>query len=344
MKTKLKKYFAGTAVAVAVATLSTTAMAADYTLRFAHFWPAVSPIHKEVFQGWADKIEADSNGRIKVQIYPGGTLSRPPAQYDAVVNRIADVTATVQGYTANRFPLTQIVELPGIVKTAEQGSCVIQRLYEEGLTASEYKETHPIFQFTHGQGHIHTTKVQINKPSDLEGLRIRRPTQVVATLLEELGAAPVAMPAPESYQSMQRGVIDGVSLPWEGVHSFRINELANYHTEIGLYSLAFIVTMNKQVYNGMPADLKAVIDKNSGLLMAKEAGRSFDMVDGLGRADAVKAKHNITTLQNATENEAWKPVLASTIEKYLQSLEANGLPARQVYERAVELSAECQES
>lgn len=341
MKTKLMKSIAAVTATMA---MSSAVQAADYTLRFAHFWPGVSPIHKEVFQGWADKIEAQSDGRIEVELYPGGTLSKPPAQYDAVTNRIADVTATVQGYTANRFPLSQIVELPGIVKTAEQGSCVIQGLYDEGLTTEEYDETNPVFLFTHGQGHIHTTDKEIREPSDLEGLRIRRPTQVVASLLEELGAAPVGMPAPESYQSMQRGVIDGVALPWEGVHSFRINELANHHTEIGLYSLAFVVTMNKQVYESMPADLQEVIDNNSGMEMAKAAGKVFDNVDALGRSDAVEAEHNIITLQNATENEAWKPVLNATIENYLQGLEDKGLPARDVYKRAVELSEQCSQS
>jgi len=341
MKTKLIKSVAAITVAMA---LSSAVQAAEYTLRFAHFWPTVTPIHKDVFKSWADGIESESEGRIEVEIYPGGTLSKPPAQYDAVINRIADVTATVQGYTANRFPLTQLVELPGIVKTAEQGSCIIQSLYDEGLIDHEYEQTHPVFLFTHGQGHLHTSETPIRKPSDLEGLRIRRPTQVVASLLEELGAAPVGMPAPQSYQSMQRGVIDGVALPWEGVFSFRINELANHHTEIGLYSLSFVVTMNKQIYNSMPKDLQQVIDNNSGMKFAKRAGQMFDKVDALGRADAVEAGHEVITLENVTENEAWKPVLESAIENYLQGLEDQGLPAREVYERTVELSAQCQQS
>lgn len=341
MKTRLMNSVAAITASMA---LSTVAQAADYTLRFSHFWPSVSPIHKEVFQDWANQIEADSNGRIEVQLYPGATLSDPPAQYDAVINRIADVTATVQGYTANRFPLTQIVELPGIVKSAEQGSCVIQSLYDEGLIKQEYEATHPVFLFTHGQGHLHTSETPIRKPSDLEGLRIRRPTQVVASLLESLGAAPIGMPAPESYQTMQRGVIDGVALPWEGVHSFRINELANYHTEIGLYSLAFVVTMNKDVYNSMPEDLQKVIDENSGMALATAAGEMFDKVDAMGRKDAVEAGHEIITLDTQAEKAPWQPVLNATVESYLQDLEDDGLPARKVYQRAVELSDQCQQS
>ncbi len=338
MKTILKKSVAAFATALI---FTSTASAAEVTLRFSHFWPAVSPIHAKVFKSWADAVETDSNGRIEVEIYPSATLSKPPAQYDAVINRIADMTATVQGYTASRFPLTQIVELPGIVQTAEQGSCVIQSLYDEGLISGEYQQTHPLFLFTHGQGHLHIKGKTVREPADLAGLRIRRPTLAVGSLLERLRAAPVGMPAPNSYQSMQRGVIDGVALPWEGVQSFRINELADSHTEIGLYSLAFLVTMNKSVYESLPDDLKQIIDKHSGISLSRAAGQAFDQVDKLGRDQAVQQGHTIITIEGGAKNPAWKPVLDANTEAYLQELEDKGLPARKVYQRATELSGQC---
>lgn len=318
------------------------AQAADATLRFAHFWPAVAGAHKDLFQTWADAIDKESAGRLKVEIYPAQTLAKAPAQYDAVKSRIADVTATVQGYTANRFPLTQVVELPGLVKSAKQGSCMIQTLYDEGLIAAEYGDTRPLFLFTHGPGHLHTTSKPILKPEDLAGLRIRRPTAVVANLLEAVNAQPVGMPAPESYQSMQRGVIDGVSLPWEGQLAFRLNELTKQHTEVGgLYTLSFVVTMNKDVYDGLPADLKKVIDDNSGMAWADKAGAVFDDLDDKGRTAAVAAGHTIHQIEGGPENPDWKPVLEQATETYLKDLEGQGLPARKVYARAVELSKTC---
>jgi TRAP-type transport system periplasmic protein len=316
--------------------------AADVTLRFAHFWPAVAGAHKELFQVWADKLKEDSAGKIEVQIYPSATLAKPPAQYEAVKNRIADVTATVQGYTANRFPLTQIVELPGLVSTAKQGSCMIQSLYDEGLISDEYKDTKPIMFFTHGPGHIHTSDKQVKTPEDLKGLRIRRPTAVVAKMLEELEAKPVGMPAPQSYQSMQRGVIDGVALPYEGMVAFRLNELAKNHTEVGgLYTLSFVITMNKDVYEGLPADLKTVIDQNSGKAWSETAAKVFDKMDAIGREAAVKEGHNIYTVEGGSNNPAWKPVLDKATESYLAELEEKGLPGRKVYARALELSSSC---
>lgn len=322
--------------------LSSPVQAADFTLRFAHFFPAVSSAHTQVFQVWADKVEQESAGRIAVEIYPSSTLAKPPAQYDAVANGIADITATVQGYTANRFPLTQVVELPGISKNAKQGSCIVQKLYDEKLISGEYKKTRPLFLFTHGQGHIHTTEKTIKQPADLAGLRIRRPSAVVATLLEGLGAQPVGMPAPQAYQSVQRGVIDGVSLPWEGQLVFRINELTKKHTEVGgLYSLAFVVTMNNRVYNAMPADLQKVIDNNSGMQWSLKAAAMFDDLDVKGRAQAVANGHEITTIEGGINNPLWKPVLAKATQRYLTSLEKKGLPARKVYERAQQLATTC---
>ncbi|MGF1699566.1 TRAP transporter substrate-binding protein [Photobacterium makurazakiensis] len=339
MKSILKK---SATAALTTLLLSSNALAADVTLRFGHFWPAVSDIHKEIYQAWADEIEADSNGRIRVELYPASMLAKPPAQYDAVKHRILDVTATVQGYSANRFPLTQVVELPGVVQNATQGSCVIQKLYDENAFGNEYKDSKPLFMFTHGPGVLHVKGKTIEEPSDLEGLRIRRPTAVVGSLLEELGALPVGMPAPQSYQSLQRGVIDGVALPWEGAKGFKLNELADNHTEVGgLYSLAFLVTMNTSVYNKLDDELKAVIDKNSGEKWSNIAATVFDRLDREGLADAKAANHNIYKV-NASSNQAtWQPIFEQVTENYLSELESKGLPGRSVYKRAMELSSTC---
>jgi TRAP-type C4-dicarboxylate transport system substrate-binding protein len=328
------------AVCLSASAICSPVMAADYTLKFAHFWPANSGVHKG-FEAWAESVETASEGRIEVEFYPSQTLTKAPKSYDAVKSRIADVTATVQGYTANRFPLTQVVELPGIAKTAKQGSCVVQSLYDEGLISDEYSDTHVLFLFTHGPGEIHTKDKAITKPGDLAGLKIRRPTTVVANILEEVGAQPVGMPAPNTYPSLQRGVIDGVAIPWEAMKIFRLNELANHHTELGLYTLSFMVTMNKEIYASMPDDLKKVLDDNSGKAWSEKQAAVFDQLDKLGHEDALKAGHTITKLEGGVENPDWKPVLDAATERYLSELEAQGKPAKAVYERAQTLSNDC---
>lgn len=321
--------------------LAATAQAAEYTLRFGHFWPAQAALAAEAFQQWADSLEKASGGRIAVQFYPSETLVKAPTAYEGVKNRIADVTATVHGYTANRFPLTQVVELPGVVRSATQGSCVIQSLYDEGLIDQEYDDTHLLYMFTSGPGFIHTKKAVVRVPADLAGLRIRRPSTVVAGILQQAGAQPVGMPAPEIYQSIQRGVVDGATLPWEGVKSFRLEDQLQVHTEVPLHALAFLVTMNKSVYERMPQDLRAVIDAHSGMTWAQRAGRVFDADDIKARQAAVEQGDRIVTVEGGVDNPQWTDLLARGTEAYLSDLRKRGLDGRAVYQRALQLSSSC---
>jgi len=325
---------------LAAGTMASSVYAADFNLKFAHFWPSSSGVHAG-FEAWAESLEEASAGRINVEFYPAQTLAKAPKSYDAVKNRIADITATVQGYSANRFPMTQVVELPGLASSAAQGSCVIQSLYDESLISGEYDDTHVLFLFTHGPGDIHTKDKAVKTPADLAGMKIRRPTTVVAEMLEGLGAQPVGMPAPNTYPSLQRGVIDGVAMPWEAMKSFRLNEQATYHTELGLYTLSFVVTMNKDIYNSMPDDLKAIVDAHSGKEWSAKQAVVFDDLDTLGREEAVNEGHHIITLEGGVNNPDWKPVLDTATNKYLDALEAEGKPARNVYDRAMELSKTC---
>ncbi|SEG67734.1 TRAP transporter substrate-binding protein [Marinobacterium lutimaris] len=327
------------AMGSALAAFSMSTLAADVTLRFAHPWPANSAIHQG-FAEWGKMINEDSQGRIDIELYPSQTLVKAGASYDAVVNNIADMTATVQGYTANRFPLSQIVELPGMVNSGSQGSCLLQKLYDEGQVSSEYDDSHVLFVYTNGPGQLHSRDKEMLYPDDLKGMRIRRPTVAVGTLLENLGAQPVGMPAPEIYQSLQRDVIDGVAISWDGTKVFRLNELVNYHTQVNLYSLAFVVTMNKNVYAKLPDDLKAVLDKYSGAKWSQYMTAIFDNLDKESMKEAVEMGDKLIPLTDDAR-KAWEPVLGEITEQYINDLEAKGIPARKVYERAVELKEVC---
>ena len=338
MKTKLTQCV----LAAAIAGLSMSAAQASTTLRMAHFWPGASGVNEDILQVWADTIAEESGGDLAIQMFPSGTLAKPDSIYEAAANGIADIGATAQGYTAGRFPLSQIVELPGVASSATQGACVLQTLYDDGHLDSEYEDTRPLFMFTTGPGGIHTIGTDVQTPADLEGLRIRRPTAVAGQMLENMGASPVGMPAPDIYTAMQRGVIDGLSFPWEGLKGFRINELVNYHTEVPFYTLVFVATMNQRTYERLSPEQQAVIDNNSGMKWAEKAGAVFDRLDVEGKKEAVEAGHTIREIENPLENPDWQGPLEAGIEMYLSELEGRGLSqAREVYEAALAASASC---
>lgn len=321
-------------------TLSLSAQAAEVNLRFAHFWPATSGISQEL-ESWGKNIEEKSAGRIHVEMYPSQMLAKAPKVYDSVVTGVADVGASIQGYTANRFPRSQLVELPGIVATGQQGSCIIQNLYQEGMFDKEYDDAHVLFMFTHGSGHIHTKDKAIKTPADLDGVMIRRPTVVAGELLKGLGAEPVGLAAPEMYGAMSRGVINGVTLPWEAMTSFRLNELADKHTQIGLYSLAFVVTMNNRVYDSMPDDLKQIVNDNSGIEWALKLGAAYDRLDKKGLQQAKDMGHEITVIEGGVQNPEWKPMIDTAVNTYTQSLKEQGINADPIINRAKALSETC---
>lgn len=317
------------AAPLAAALLAAPSHAAEVNLNFAHFMPATSWQNTDLFQAWADKVKADSGGRIEVTVYPAQTLGKAPQGYDNARDGVADIAWTVQGYTAGRFPLSQIVELPGLFDSAEIGSCAFQKLYDSGVLDEEYKETHVLFVHTHGLGHLHTRDKAVTTLADLKGLKIRRPTAVIGKLLSELGAEPVGMPAPRIYEATQRGTIDGFMLPWEAVKGFRAYEVADHHTEFGFYSLAFVTTMNKAAYERLPDDLKAVIDANSGMDWAVAAGRGYDAGDIVGR-EATLANGTLHKIEG-NERAAWQAAADRTAKAYIAELDAKGLPGSETY-------------
>lgn len=333
----LKKWAAAAITGVTLSSMP--AMAADVTLRFAHPWPGNSDIAKGL-EAWGNSLQQASDDRIEVEFYPAQTLTKAAKAYDAVVGQIADVAATVQGYTANRFPLTQVIELPGLVDSAARGSCVLQKLYDEGNIASEYADSHVLFVWTNGPGHLHLNGKSVKKPEDVSGLRIRRPTTVVGQLLENLGAQPVGMPAPDAYTALQRGVLDGVAISWDGAMVFRLNEIADHHTELNLYSLSFVVAMNKGVYAALPDDLKEVVDQHAGEKWSQFMAGIFDDLDRQS-LESVKTRGDEVIELDSAIQAAWQPALEQVTESYLKELEGQGLPAREVYDRARTLSQSC---
>ncbi len=321
-----------------------TSVNADTTLRMAHLWPASSTVNQEIYQAWAQKVEQESDGQLRVEIYPSQTLSKADHAYEAAVNGIADIAITVQGYTSGRFPLSEIVQLPGVSTSASQGACILQTLYDEGDIAKEYEDAHTLFLFTTGPAYLHTQDSEIKTPADLEGLRMRHPSEVAGEMLTSMGAHPVGIPAPDIYTSLQRGVIDGLSFPWEAMTVFRINELVNHHLELPYYTGTFVATMNQASYDRLTPELKAVIDNNSGMTWASKAGQVFDDIDKTGREEAMAQGDTIYTVEDPLNDPAWAPPLEQGTENYLEQLEQRGLDsARSVYEKALTLRDQCEE-
>ena len=271
------------AVGVALALSIGTAAAEEVKLKVAHFLPPGSTAHAKFITPWCDKINKESAGRLKCEIYPamqlGGT---PPQLIDQVRDGVADIVWTLPGYSAGRFPAIEVFELPFMINTAESSSRALwEYIHVNKLDQSEYKDVKPLVFHVHDAGQLHLVKKPISELSNFRGLKLRAPTRQTNKFLAALGATPVGMPAPQVSEALSKGVIDGAMLPWEVVPAVKAHELVKFHTEgdpnaRALYTTAFIFAMNKAKYDSLPADLKAVIDANSGADTSAWVGKVWD--------------------------------------------------------------------
>jgi TRAP-type C4-dicarboxylate transport system substrate-binding protein len=335
----LRKLIVATALAAAV---TTTASAAEVTLKIEHFLPAPAPVPKNFITPWAQKVEKESNGRIKFEIYPSMQLGgKPPSLFDQIRDGVIDIGWTLPGYTPGRFPRTEVFEMPFMPTTGEATSKAAWDYFDANLR-EEFKDVHIITVHVHGPGLMHVKGNGVNRLEDLNGLKMRGPTRMINNMLKALGATPVGMPVPAVPSALSKGVIDGTVIPWEVTKPFKIAELVNTHTTFagdrGFYTAFFIFAMNKNSYEKLPADLKKVIDDNSGRDAAAWVGRVMDEGDQPGLAAAQKAGNRIVTLDEA-ETARWKEAAKPVIGEWIAEMKSKGIDGAGLYQQAKSLVA-----
>ena len=329
--------------ALLAAGLATCAMAQEVTLRFQHFISPRGAVPMNFMVPWIEKVQDESGGRIKIDLYPAMQLGGPPtALYDQIRDNVIDGGWAIPGYTPGRFPAAEVFELPFIGSTsAEKTSKALWEFYEKYLTDT-FKDIKVLAVHVHGLGVIHTKGATVNGLADMKGLKLRTPTRIAAEVLAAAGSTPIGMPVPSLPEALSKGVVDGGVIPWEIVLPLKINELADAHTMMGgnrsLYNTVFIWGMNRDAYDRLPDDLKAVIDNNSGLMASQWAGRAMDEGDGVGLAKTTDGDNPIVTLSDE-ETAKFKALAQPVIEAWIQTMSDKGLPAAQMVEDARALVA-----
>jgi len=320
---------------------ATGALAQEVTLKLHQFLPAQANVPKLILDVWADNVEADSEGRIKIDRFPSMQLGGvPPELYDQAVDGVADVIWTVVGYTPGRFPRTEVFELPFMVNDAHAASYAFWKMYEEHMQ-EDFADTKILGTWVHGPGVIHSSE-PVSVPADMNGLKVRGASRQVNALLQELGAEPVGMPVPAVPEALSKGVIDATTIPWEVTAALKVPELVDYHTEFTgpmLYTVTFVLAMNNDAYNGLPDDLKAVIDQNSGLEFSVFAGGTQQSVDGPSREMAVDNGNDITVL-DAAASAAWAEAAQPVYGTWLADMDGLGIDGQALIDQAQALMAE----
>jgi TRAP-type C4-dicarboxylate transport system substrate-binding protein len=262
-----------------------TAASAQITLTLSSWVPpahTLTTTQKE----WCELLASKVPGKVKCNVLPRA-VAAAPATFDAVRNGLVDVSFTVHGYTPGRFETTKMAEVPFLGDSAEASSVAFQRMYQKyPAIAEEHKGVKVLAVFTHGPGIILNTKRPITKVEDLNGLKWRIGGGLINDITKALGMNVTLKPAPESYELLSTGVMDGTLFPAESVEGFKIDKVIKYATQFpgGLYNTSFVFMMNQARYDALPADVKKAVDEISGEFAARMIGKGWDKVDRRGLA------------------------------------------------------------
>jgi len=307
----------------------------EVKLTYSIFFP---PTHVQAKAGesWAKEIEKRTNGQVKITVFPGGTLTPADQCYDGIVKGISDIGMSAFAYTRGRFPLMEALDLP----LGYPSGLVATRVANDFLKAMNPKalaDVKVLYLHAHGPGLLHTKK-PVKSLEDLKGMKIRS-TGFSAKVVESLGAVPVAMPQGATYESLQKGVVEGTIGPIEVLKGWKQGEVIKYTTncrDIG-YTTAFFVAMNLKKWNALPKDIQKVFEDVSRE-WTEVHGKAWDDSDAEGRAFTLGLGNQIIEL-SSNEAARWKKAVRPTINEYIKDTEAKKLPAKKAVKTAEELIA-----
>jgi TRAP-type C4-dicarboxylate transport system substrate-binding protein len=301
------------------------AQAKPVELSYSIFFPAP---HKNTVLAteWAKEVEKRTNGMVKITVFPGGTLTPADKCYDGVVKGISDIGMSVLGYTRGKFPLTEVIDLPLGYKRGLAATRLINRYYQQ-FSPKELDEVKVLYLHAHGPGILHTKK-PVRKLEELKGLRIRS-TGLSAKVASALGATPVAMPMGETYDALQRGMVDGSLAPIESLEGWKWGEVVKYTTESfgSAYSTGFFVVMNKEKWNALSPEIQKVIEKVD-MEWIEKTGMLWDEIDKSGKAFTLKLGNQIITLPQE-EDQRWAKAVRPILDEYVNNMKGKGLPGNE---------------
>jgi len=303
-------------------------------LRFSIWAPPAHPLVPST-KAWAEDIAKESNGSIKVTIFPSEQLGKAFDHYDMARDGIADITYVNPGYQPGRFPVIAAGQLPFMFADAKKGTAALDAWYRK-YAGQEMKDTHFCFAFMHDPGAFHGRK-KVVAPEDIKGMKIRPPQSTIAQMVTMLGGTNVQASAPEARDVLERGVADAIFFPWGSVFLFGLDKVTKYHMDLPLYTSAFTYSMNKAKYDSLSPAQKKVIDDHCTTDWAVKLSSPWTEFEAAGR-DKMKnmAGHEVYEL-TPDQVKAWKIAVQPLQKQWADAVTKAGGNADEIY-KALEAS------
>ncbi len=309
------------------------------TLTLGHPFPATDPIQVRIWEPWTEAIHEATGGTVTIEIHAGGALGPPPQVYENTATGAQDIGWTLPGYTPGRFPITQIIEAPFAFGDAVEGTEVTWELWETFPEfQEEYSDVKVLSIWAMDTGDLFTRDQPVETLEDVAGLTIRSPAPLQGDALEAMGASAVGLPAPEIYDSVERGVIDGYFLANSATRVFDLGPTTAYRTACQCYTGAFVLVMNLDQWESLSPAQQEAIDSLSGYDLALEVAAMHQAA-----ADEVEAEYwpanDVETIElDDAEFARWREAVQPVFDAWIAEREAEGVPGQEMADMLFELT------
>lgn len=287
---------------------------------------------------FSEEVAKTTENRVNFRIYSGGALGGPRDTYDNIVTGIMDAGWGLQGYNAGKFPVHSVLQLPFLADgNGEELSVVAQKLYDTlPEIQKEYDDVKLLWVHAADPYAIITKGKAVRSFEDVKGLKLRTPSVEAGEMITSWGATPVSLPAPEIYDALQKGVIDGGVLPVAAIKDFNLFDVVDYVTIGNFNTSLFYVTMNKNSWDKMTSEDQKIIEELIGVPMAEKSGNAFDQQKELAEKQARENGTEFIEL-NQAELEKFKETSLSVTENWLATMKEKGIDGQKIYDETVKL-------
>jgi TRAP-type transport system periplasmic protein len=314
------------AAALAVCTVSPV-QAQPIKLTYSNFFPPAH-VQSQLAEAWCQEVNQRTNGRVQVDYFPGQTLTKAHQNYDGVVSGLSDIGFSVLAYTRGRFPVMAAVDLPLGYRSGKVATEVINDVYKKFMP-QELHDTQVMYLHAHGPGLVFTKDKAVRRLEDMRGLKFRA-HGTSAEVAQALGGTPVSKPMPETYEMLQKGVVDGALFPIEAAKGWKLGEVTRYCTlDFGAaYTTSFYVVMNKAKWNSLPPDIQKIIADINAEWIPKH-GQAWVDSDEEGK-QFFESKGGQFIALDAKEMERWEAAVKPLLDAYADTLQKQGLNGREI--------------
>lgn len=315
-----------------VLSFSPSAPAETIKLTYSNFFPPAH-IQSKLAEAWCQEINKRTDGRVQIDYFAGQTLTKAQQNYDGVVTGLSDVGFSVLAYTRGRFPVMAVVDLPLGYKNGATATKVINAVYQKFMP-KELMDTQVMYLHAHGPGLVNTRDKAVRKLEDMHGLKFRA-HGTSAKVAKALGGTPVPKPMPETYEMLQKGVVDGALYPLEADKGWKLGEVTKYCTQdfAAAYTTGFYVVMNKDKWNALPPDIQKIISEVNTEWVVKH-GKAWDDSDAEGRKYFESKGGQLISL-DANEMARWQKAVAPILDEYVAEMNKKGFNGEEILDFTV---------